>query len=54
MAQIGLAPEKWRGTDGAGLRSQDVDPLGEVELVPAAGMRLAVSGLDPLPQQVPM
>lgn len=43
MAQTGLAPEKSRGTDGAGPRSQGIAPLGEVELVPSAGRRLAVS-----------
>lgn len=37
VAQTGLAPEKFRGIDGAGLRSQSIAPLGEVELVPSAG-----------------
>lgn len=43
VARPGLAPEKCRGTDGAGLRSQGIAWLGEVELVPTAGRRLAVS-----------
>lgn len=37
MAQTGLAPEKSKGTDGAGLRNQGTALLGEVELVPSAG-----------------
>lgn len=55
MAQTGLAPEKSRGTDGTGPRSQGIAPLGEVELVPSAGSGgwQCLSGLDPLPQQLP-
>lgn len=55
VAQIGLAPEKARGTDGAGLRSQGVALLREVELVPTAGRGgwQCLSGRDPLPQQLP-
>lgn len=37
VAQTGLAPEKSKGTDGAGLRSQGPALLREVELVPSAG-----------------
>lgn len=37
VAQIGLAPEESKGTDGAGLRRQGTALLGEVELVPSAG-----------------
>lgn len=37
VAQIGLAPEKSKGTAGAGLRSQGPALLREVELVPSAG-----------------
>lgn len=55
VAQTGLAPEKSRGTDGTGLRSQGIAPLGEVELVPSAGRGgwQCLSGPDPLPQQLP-
>lgn len=55
VAQTGLVPEKSRGTGGTGLRSQDIAPLGEVELVPSAGTGgwQCLSGLDPLPQQLP-
>lgn len=55
MAQTGLAPEKSRGTDGTGPRSQGIAPLGEVELVPSAGRGgwQCLSGLDPLLQQLP-
>lgn len=50
MAQIGLAPEKSRGTDGAGLRSQGIALLREVELVPVAGGGgwQCLPGWDPL------
>lgn len=55
VAQIGLAPEKSRGTDGAGLRSQGIALLREVELVPTAGRGSwqCLSGWDPLLQQLP-
>lgn len=44
-------PERSRGTDGAGLRSQGLAPLGEVELVPLVGRggRQCLSGPDSLP-----
>lgn len=56
MAQTGLAPEKSRGTDGDGLRSQGTALLREVEPVPAVGKEgwQCLSGPDPLPEQMPM
>lgn len=51
VAQAGLAPEKSRGTDGAGPGSRVIALLREVELVPTARRRgwQCLSGLDPLP-----
>lgn len=46
-------PLRVQGTDGAGLRSQGPALLREVELVPSAGGWQCLSGLAPLPEQLP-